>query len=242
MTNNLENMPTPVRRPNRHLTHTLPIFLSVLLLAGGLFTAYYLYINRQNPEQEKENVKSGEVADLMGKVGLLMELPTAEIPTVVTVLDKTKLSDQPFFRQAENGDSILIYSQTKKAILYSALKNKIIDVAPVSFDTPVQEAVSASTSTSSVKSLLTVAYYNGTTVAGLARITEKQLQQEFKNLQTVVRANASHSDYKGVTIVDLSGEWPGEVQKIAQVLGGLVGSLPKGEVRPDADVLVLIGK
>jgi hypothetical protein len=59
-----------------------------------------------------------------------MVLPD-EQPTLASVTDKSKLSDQPFFQKAENGDKILIFVQSRKAILYRPSIKKIIDVAPI---------------------------------------------------------------------------------------------------------------
>jgi hypothetical protein len=108
----------------------------VILIAviAVVFSAYFFYrwsLLRQNPQ----SVAQAEVADLVAKVGKLAVLPTGETPTVATVSDLAALKDQLFFAFAQKGDKVLIYAQAKKAILYSVLLNKIIDVAPLNIGT-----------------------------------------------------------------------------------------------------------
>jgi len=57
-----------------------------------------------------------------------MALPN-EKPTIATVEDRKKLTDQIFFKNARNGDKVLMYTQSKKAILYRRSENKVIEIA-----------------------------------------------------------------------------------------------------------------
>ncbi len=83
-----------------------------------------------------QRTAQGEVKKLVSEVGKLIELPVGEDPTVATVTDVSKLSDQAFFARAKNGDKVLIYTQAKKAILYDPSAKKILDVAPVNIGSP----------------------------------------------------------------------------------------------------------
>ena len=98
------------------------IALLSLLSLAAIGTAGYLYWkSRPSPAP----------SSTVDKVAALIELPAGEDPTIVTITDKTKLADQPFFAPAENGDIVLIYATAKKAYLYRPSTNKIIDVAPL---------------------------------------------------------------------------------------------------------------
>lgn len=103
-------------------THRLYIAIAILFL---LFLALFYWKSRPTPN-----------TNLVAKIGTLIELPAGEEPTIATVTDKTKLTDQPFFASAQNGDVVLIYTHAKKAYLYRPGSNKILDVAPVNFPTP----------------------------------------------------------------------------------------------------------
>ena len=71
------------------------------------------------------------VEEIMRRIGRLMPLPMGEEPTLATVSDITVLKDQPFFRNAKNGDFVLMYAKAKKAILYDAIGDRILEVAPI---------------------------------------------------------------------------------------------------------------
>lgn len=106
------------------------IFLILVLLVIALAPSYYFYNKYQETKtQTKANSQEDEM--LVEKVGRLIELPNDEQPTIATVSDKSKLSNQPFFAKVENGDRVLIYAQARKAYLYRPSTNKIIEVAPI---------------------------------------------------------------------------------------------------------------
>lgn len=98
----------------------------VLAIIGGYF--YKNKISYKNPELAAEM----EARDLAEKVGKLILLPKDEVPTIATVSDPEALKNQAFFKDAKKGDKVLIYTNTKKAILYDPVANLIINVAPVS--------------------------------------------------------------------------------------------------------------
>lgn len=104
------------------------IFALVLVasIASAGYYAYAYYTLRQNPN----SVAQEEVATLVKQVGKLIDLPV-EQPTIATVVDADALRSQAFFAKAQKGDKVLIYSTAKKAFLYSASLNKIIEVGPV---------------------------------------------------------------------------------------------------------------
>ncbi len=81
-----------------------------------------------------KNAEADQTKDLertLQKVSRIMVLPANEEPTLATVTDLSKLKDQPFFANAQEGDKVLIYPRSPKAILYSPSKDKIIEVSSV---------------------------------------------------------------------------------------------------------------
>lgn len=106
--------------------------LVVLLGATGSAVYYWRQANRFKLDPQAR--AAAEVADLVAAVGRLIVLPTGEEPTVATVADPERLKDQPFFANAKTGDKVLIYSGAKRAILYDPRQDKIVEVAPLNFE------------------------------------------------------------------------------------------------------------
>lgn len=116
----------PRRLPIKLLLIGIPVLVVVLAVGWYLYSS----VRPSGPQQ----TTAEEAQALVKKVERLMLLPKDEQPTVATVTDPAKLGDQPFFADAEPGDKVLIYAQSRKIILYSPSQNKIINVATLSMD------------------------------------------------------------------------------------------------------------
>src|SRR3990167_8021461 len=118
------------------------LIIGIVILAVLINIAYFLIQFRKGQKASSIPAKTQEdVKNLTVNVGKLIELPKSEEPTIATVSNKEKLKDQPFFANAQNGDKVLIYTKSKKAILYRPSINKIIDVSFLNFGvspTPIQ--------------------------------------------------------------------------------------------------------
>lgn len=101
------------------------IFLIVLAALG--YSQYELYTLKSPVYQQKAAEK--QTQNLVKKISKLMVLPEGT-PQVVVVQDaETIKKQQLFFKNAENGDFVLLYTDT--AILYSPSKDKIVNVGPI---------------------------------------------------------------------------------------------------------------
>lgn len=95
------------------------------LLAGGYFYWQWNTL-KNNPGIATEDENKKLIRDL----SKLILLPD-EVPTIATVTDPSKLSDQAFFANAKVGYKVLVFSIAKKAILYDPFTHKVIEVGPV---------------------------------------------------------------------------------------------------------------
>jgi hypothetical protein len=114
-----------------------PKFMGFLVLALILALTVYLY---QLYEGTKTEAGKGEneSANLLGddeivfnEVSKIIMLPEDESPVIRTVTNAKLLSQQSFFKEAQNGDKVLIYQKSQKAILYRPDTGKLVNVASV---------------------------------------------------------------------------------------------------------------
>lgn len=222
------------------------VFFLVFLGAIGA-AGYYYYQYRKFTKADQ----TAEINSLTKELGKVMDLPADETPTLATVTDKEKLAAQPFFKNAENNDKVLIYVKTGKAILYRPSTHKIIDVSTVNIASEQQASAasgnsstneSAQSPTTSNEGRPTLAMYNGAKTLGLTYKVEDQIKGSFSNIDMAKKQPASRTDYAKTLIVDVSGKYSSIANDVAKNLSAEVTSLPEGEVKPDADILVIIGE
>jgi hypothetical protein len=228
---------------------TLSMLLLIALTVAGYF--YYQY------SQSAAVVNAKEIAHLSETIGAMMLLPEGETPTLATVTDREKLSGQPFFQKAENGDKVLIYQSAGRAILFRPGATwydtgKIIDVTTVNVNepvtsTPMPEPVAPTPPTEPTPAVAapvaaTIALYNGSTKIGATNAIETDIIAQFPDAVAVtVKEKAAKNDYQGDIIIDLSGRNADLAARLATSIGGTVGTLPENEVVPAADILIIVG-
>lgn len=109
----------------------LVVTMAVVVLLGLSGAAAYFYKQYDALKKNPNMVAQNETRATIEAVGKLIELPQNEEPTIATVTDPDKLKEQEFFKRAQVGDKVLVYTQAKKAFLYNPTTNKIVDVAPI---------------------------------------------------------------------------------------------------------------
>jgi hypothetical protein len=226
--------------------------IAIVILAAALFSAvavagYFYYQYKHIPQTTTQD----DVAKAVAEVGALLELPQEETPTLATVTDKEKLAEQPFFQKAENGDKVLIYSASGRAILYRPSTKKIVDMTTVNVNQPTADNQQlpatekpAETQPSQVAETpvaAKVALYNGSVKVGVTNILEDEIKAAFPDVTIVAKEKAAKNDYQGNLVIDLSGTHTELAQKLAENIGGTVGALPANETKPAADILVVVG-
>ena len=230
------------------------IIIAIIVVILALVPSIYFYSKYQSTVKNPSDASKEQTAALVEKVAKLIELPKNETPTIATVADKTKLADQSFFANAQNGDKVLIYSQTKKAILYRPSTNKIIEVAPVNLGTPLTQALVKPTlsPSASPSSFLTptpttkpknvsLLILNGTGETGLASSFKKQITDKITNVTTISVGDAVES-YTETLIVDPTGNKQLDSQLMGIVGGEVTSNLPEKEKTSSADVTIIIGE
>lgn len=131
-------------------TPYLIVAVLLVVLAVGGFVGYqrYSYLKKENQRlSNPQEATKSEIEKTKSQVSALIEVPTDEEPTIANVVDVTKLSSQEFFKNAKNGDKLLVYQKSKKAILYRPETNKIIEVSTINIGSEANKEVKTPSST-----------------------------------------------------------------------------------------------
>jgi hypothetical protein len=116
------------------------IFISLLVLgfAGSLTWGFWsnkMYqdakeqINLLSSVEGQQEVAKQEIRDIVEKVKAHMSLPEGEDPAMATVINAESLAkEQPFYKDASNGDKVIVYQKANKAILYNPIKDIVVNV------------------------------------------------------------------------------------------------------------------
>lgn len=229
--------------------------IKLFVIAGGIFlvfaalvctTAFFYFQYRSVLGESKKILstttmtKAQMLQSMLDKLGKIAEIPTDDTPTIATVSDITKLKDNPFFADAQNGDKVFIFQSTGKAYLYRPSTDKIININSVNFINQGNHATSEANLSGS-ETTPNVVILNSTTVPNLTLSAQKKISNSGISVNVINRADANNT-YDATLVVDLTGVHPQDAEKIANAVHGIVGALPSGETATaSADILVILG-
>ncbi len=211
--------------------------VSIIIVAIAVIVASFFFLQYRKSQALLKNPTAKaqmETKKLLEEVGKIYALPKGD-PTIATVSDKTKLASQAFFASAQNGDKVLIFTDSKKAILYRPSTGQVIEVGPIT----IQDKESSGSAAQATETA-TVAVYNGTTRTGLTKSAGDKIAL-VKNFTVDERTNAAKKDYENTIVIDISGKNKVIAQTLAKMLSATVGDLPEGEKSPETDILVILG-
>lgn len=135
------------RRRSRRLSESFrsllssKLFLIVLVVIIAMVPTYYFYHKSRVAEQQLNNptiANKKAIDDIVSRVSRHIILPKDEQPTLASITDIDKVKEQPFFTNAQNGDKVLVYTQSRKAYLYRPGIDRLVEVAPLNVDTSSQ--------------------------------------------------------------------------------------------------------
>lgn len=209
--------------------------VALLLLLTVSTTVYFYY---QYTKIKTSN--TNEIEILLTELSKHIQLPN-EIPTLATVTDKTKLQDQPFFQNSQDGDKLIIFPQASKAILYRPSTKKIIDMSNLSIATPKTDTPTSVQPTPTTGQKIQLALYNGSTETGLAAKVEKEIFSGIDYLKVTTKEDAKNT-YQQSLVIDISGKYSKIAETLAQSLSAKISSLPPDEKKPASDILIILGQ
>lgn len=139
----LEDQPTQTTlssssKKSGNIVRNIIVLILVIGLAGSLAWGYQSNKKYENAQKQinllsssegQQEVAKQEIQAIVEKIKTHMELPEGEDPAMATVLNAESLaSDQPFYKDATNGDKVLVYQKANKVILYNPEKDLVINV------------------------------------------------------------------------------------------------------------------
>jgi hypothetical protein len=119
---------------HRGVTILAAIFWTLIVVSGGVYATWYLQAHKRGalaalPAGAAEGSSDTYIAAIAKKI-LLPKDRTA--PRVAVIIDPSLLTlEQDFYRGAEVGDVLVIFEESKRAILYSPRRDIIVNVGPI---------------------------------------------------------------------------------------------------------------
>lgn len=113
------------------------IFLLILALTAAGITIFLL-AKDLNTKTDSQSENAGLA--VKSKVEKLMYLPN-ETPQVMTMENADEVKkNNPFFKDVQNGDQVLIFLADSRVVIYRESENKIVNVGPIVNDSSKQES------------------------------------------------------------------------------------------------------
>lgn len=216
------------------------IIFIIIIVTGFSVYVYQKYFKLTEAERAKK-----ELAAAISAVSKHMILPKDDQPMLAKVTDaKALVKQHPFFAGAINGDQLLLFPRSQKAILYSPSRDKIINVGPIQQSNQSNKNSLPQTATDE-KNLVTVEVRNGTQTTGLgSRTAEKIRKLEGFKVIKVGDAKSAKTYEKTIIINSSKSDLIKEkVQTLIKTFGAkLQTDLPSDEPSSTADILVIIGE
>lgn len=202
-------------KPENNISGKDKFYLAVIVLV--VLAAFILMLvngtkeKKSDQNQVQNNIASTStkpsIEAIVDKISSLLFNQSTEKPMVVTIVNINELQskDPIFYKDAQNGDKILIW--TEKIALYSSSADKLITVVPRAL-WDAQNAESATTTQPvnplTVDEKATITVKNGTTSVGLAKTIGDLLVQS--GLDVVKTGDAKSRNYAKTQIIRLTSE------------------------------------
>lgn len=230
----MTNLYQPYQETEKKSSSSWKAIVFVIILAAVCFAAWYFLISGGKlpviPGVNKQAEKTQE-PDLFAKISKHIILP-AENPIVSTITDAEKLQrEDAFFSNVQNGDTLLIFPNTKKAVLYSSVRDVLVNVGPVILPESAPPAEQ--------KIELKIEVRNGTKDLKAADALMEALKAKGVTISKIIFA--SRRDYSQPMLVNVSGK---DISVLESFLGlKSFAQLPEGE-KPakDVDAVIIFGK
>ncbi|TSC70212.1 MAG: hypothetical protein CEO12_527 [Parcubacteria group bacterium Gr01-1014_46] len=115
---------------NLRLLNALGVIV-ICLLVLFICISVFMFIKYNKLNSDFKKLTSIEGLSLTERVSRLVFLPENEEPRIITIINEEEIVNEPFFKNAKVGDSVLVYINARKAFIYRNSENKIVEIAPI---------------------------------------------------------------------------------------------------------------
>lgn len=221
------------------------LIILLLIAIAGFAWSYYQYSKAQQEltaltdPNVKNELDAAQSKALLARVGKLIELPEGEDPVIAAISDVESLAhEQNFYKDAKNGQKLIVYYGAQKAIIYDEQENILVNVGPVF----LKDANGVDQPAPRVEGKLTLEIRNGSKDANKGvTVRDNLLSDSIFNL--IRMSKAINRDYGDPIVVNLIGDGKPElIKKLEEAMGvTAVRELPAGEAPTNAEVMVIVG-
>lgn len=179
-----------------------------------------------------------QTAALLAKISQLIVLPKDKNPIVATIKNvETLAGKESFYTYAHNGDKLVIFQASRKAVLYDETNNRIVNSGPIFFNSADAEKKATAQS-----DRLAIEIRNGSTNSSAGVTLRDKLEANYS--YNVVRlGKAAKNTYDSTILVDnTDGTKADLVAALQKELGATVAKeAPQGEAAPKNEILIIVG-
>ena len=134
---NIHRFDNPKTQPIANGSNIFQTAFFILLFAISLGLTGFFFYQYRISQQQLSQATVDNTEFILKKVARLTLIPKDEKPSIASVSSKDQLPDQAFFRNAEIGDKLIVFTKSKKAILYRPSLDRIVEVTSVDFNSDV---------------------------------------------------------------------------------------------------------
>lgn len=187
-----------------------------------------------------------EINRLLQKVSRHFAINVSEDPTVATVRDADLLrrENQSFYRDVENGDRLILWSD--RAVLYSTRRDIVLSATVLPTEVVDNRSVASGTTGAAFSAggqsakELNYEIRNGTGRVGATKTLIERLYSSGYASASVSNAAKTYPQTVIVKLTDRANAAKDSGQ-LLPLIGGAFGELPSGEKSSKADILVILG-
>jgi len=124
------------KRVSTKLFVFLMCLLSLIIILSATTVYFFCRYQLLSKKSDTTQILQQETEDVVESLKKMILLPKDEVPTVATINDVDRLKNQLFFKNARNGNNVVIYPISKIAIIYDPKTKIIMNIGPVDFPKP----------------------------------------------------------------------------------------------------------